>query len=125
MVVDTSALLAILQNEPERGEFVRRIVAASSAKLSAAGYVETGIVLAARYGQAGVHQLMLFITRAQIDVVPVDEEQAELAVDAYLRFGKGRHQAALNFGDCFAYALAVQTAEELLFKGTDFAATDL
>jgi ribonuclease VapC len=125
VVIDTSAVLAILQNEPERDEFVLRIVEAPSAKLSAAGYVETGIVLGARYGQAGVHQLMLFITRAQIEVVPVDEEQAELAVDAYLRFGKGRHKAALNFGDCFAYALALQSAEKLLFKGTDFEATDL
>lgn len=125
MVIDTSALLAILLDEPERGEFVVAIEAAESRLLSAASFVETSIVLEVRYGAEGLRAFDRFVERAAIEIVAVDHEQAKLARDAFSRFGKGRHGAALNYGDCFAYALAQSRGEILLFKGDDFARTDL
>jgi ribonuclease VapC len=125
MVLDTSALLAILQNETERDLFIRNIVEAPVCRLSAASYVEGGIVMQSRYGRAGLHQLMLFLSRAAVSIEPVDKEQAELALEAYHHYGKGRHKAALNYGDCFSYALASAKGEPLLYKGTDFFLTDL
>ncbi len=125
MVLDTSAVLAVLQNEPERDAFIDRIAKTSQCRISAASYVEAGIVLEARYGSGGRHQMIVFLAQVDVRVEPVTEEQARIALDAYHRFGKGHHAAGLNYGDCFAYALAVSQAEELLYKGTDFAATDL
>jgi ribonuclease VapC len=125
MVLDTSALLAILQNEAERASFITNIVEAPVCRISAASYVEAGIVMQSRYGRAGLHQLMLFLSRANVSIEPVDKEQAELALEAYHRYGKGRHKAALNYGDCFSYALASAKGEPLLYKGTDFSLTDL
>jgi ribonuclease VapC len=83
------------------------------------------MVLEARYGSGGRHQMIVFLAQGDVRVEPVTEEQARIALDAYRRFGKGRQAAGLNYGDCFAYALAVSQGEELLYKGTDFAATDL
>jgi ribonuclease VapC len=125
VILDTSALLAILQDEPERGAFVGAIEAAASCSMSVASFVETSIVLEARYGAEGLRSLDLFLERAGVELVPVDREQAIEARRAYLRFGRGRHPAGLNYGDCFAYALAHVRAEPLLFKGTDFGRTDL
>ena len=125
MVIDTSALLAILQNESEKDNFINAITDDPVRLLSAASYVEAGIVMEARYKVAGRHQLMLFITLAGISVEEVDGEQAELALDAYRRFGKGNHPAALNYGDCFSYALSAATGEPLLYKGEDFSKTDI
>jgi ribonuclease VapC len=125
MVVDTSALLAILQNEPERRAFVEAIEAADRCSLSAASFVETSIVLEARYGASGVRDLDFFLAKADIEVVSVDRELALAAREAFARFGRGRHPAGLNFGDCFSYALATMLDEPLLFKGDDFAHTDL
>jgi ribonuclease VapC len=125
MVLDTSALLAILEDEPERRAFNEAIEAADSRALSAANYVETSIVLEARYGADGVRDMDLFVERAGIELVPVDAAQARIACRAFSRFGKGRHRAGLNFGDCFAYALATARSEALLFKGDDFVHTDL
>ncbi len=125
MVLDTSALLAILQNEAERASFITNIVEAPVCRISAASYVEAGIVMQSRNGRAGLHQLMLFLSRANVSIEPVDKEQAELALEAYHRYGKGRHKAALNYGDCFSYALASAKEEPLLYKGTDFSLTDL
>lgn len=125
MVVDTSALLAILQNEPERRAFVEAIEAADRCSLSAASFVETSIVLEARYGASGVRDLDFFLAKADIEVVSVDRELALAARGAFARFGRGRHPAGLNFGDCFSYALAAMLDEPLLFKGDDFAHTDL
>jgi ribonuclease VapC len=125
MVIDTSALLAILQDEPERRAFNEALESADSRRLSAASFVEVSIVIEARHGAAGQRDLDLFLERAAIEVVPVDVEQAREARRAFSRFGKGRHAAALNFGDCFAYALASVLGEPLLFKGTDFAKTDV
>lgn len=124
MVLDTSALLAILQNEPERRAFNEEIEAADSRLVSAATYVECSMILESRYGAEGVRDLDHFIARAQITLVPVDAEQARIARDAFRKYGKGRHRAGLNFGDCFSYALSRALDQPLLFKGGDFAYTD-
>jgi len=125
MVIDTSALLAILQDEPERRSFNEAIEAAESRVMSVATYVEVSIVVESRYGAEGLRELDRFVDRAGIELVGVDVGQGKIARDAFSRFGKGRHPAALNFGDCFAYALARILAQPLLFKGDDFSKTDL
>lgn len=125
MVIDTSALVAILLDEPERADLVAAIGAADGRCLSVASFVETSIVLHARSGVEAVRHLDRFIDRAGIEVAPVSVAQGRVARDAFERFGKGRHPAGLNFGDCFAYALAVERDEPLLFKGDDFAKTDV
>jgi len=125
MVIDTSALLAILQDEPERRAFNEAIEAAASRVMSVVSFVEASIVIESRYGAEGLRELDRFIDRAGIELVGADPEQGKLARDAFSRFGKGRHPAALNFGGCFAYALARSLAEPLLFKGDDFSRTDL
>jgi ribonuclease VapC len=125
MVLDTSALLAILLDEPERSAFVRAIERDPTRLMSVANFVECSLVIEARFGVAGSHDLDLFIARAQVTMAPVDVDQAFVARQAYRKFGKGRHAAALNFGDCFAYALSRTQGEPLLFKGADFALTDV
>lgn len=125
MVIDSSALIAILEDEPERSTFNRLIAAVPACWISAANYVETSIVLEARRGRAALHDLLVYLTRASIEVAPVTPEQAELATEAYRRYGRGNHPAGLNFGDVFAYALSVSLGEPLLFKGDDFAQTDV
>jgi ribonuclease VapC len=125
MIVDTSALIAIVQDEPERPAFIEALDAAESCTVSAAILVETSIVIDARYGAEGVRALDLLLLRAEVEVAPVDADQALLARIAFQRFGKGRHPAGLNFGDCFSYALARAYAEPLLFKGGDFSQTDV
>ncbi len=125
MVVDTSALLAILQNQPERRIFNEAIEAAEARSFSTASYVETSIVLESRYGAEGVRDLDHLIARAQITLEPVNAEQAHLARDAFRKYGKGRHPAGLNFGDCFSYALSRSLDRPLLFKGNDFPRTDV
>ena len=124
MVIDTSALLAILQNEAERRAFNQAIESAEVRRMAAANWVEVSIVVEARYGPAGLRDLDLFVDRAGIELVAVDVEQAHEARRAFSRFGKGRHPAGLNYGACFAYALARVLGEPLLFKGDDFARTD-
>lgn len=125
MVIDTSAVLAILQNEPERRRFAEAIEAADSRRMSAATWVESSIVIEARYGSDGLRDFDRLMERIAVEIVPVDLEQARAAREAFRRFGKGRHAAGLNFGDCLAYALARTLGEPLLFKGTDFSQTDL
>lgn len=125
MVVDTSALLAILLDEPERRRFNEAIEIADSRKMSAATFVEATIVIESRFGLEGGHALDRLIERADIETVPVDVEQARAAREAFRRFGKGRHAACLNFSDCFSYALSRVLAEPLLFKGEDFGRTDV
>ena len=125
MVIDTSALMAILCNEPERHHFNEMIVSSQFRFISTGTYIETAIVAEARYGRQGFHHLKLFLTTASIEVVACDMEQAEIAADAYYRYGKGHHVAGLNYGDCFSYALAMQKEEPLLFKGDDFVHTDV
>ena len=125
MVIDTSALLAILQREPERRGFIEAIESADLPRISVASFVETSIVIESRYGPEGLHDLDRFISRAGIELIPVDPEQSQLARSAFSRFGKGRHRAGLNYGDCFSYAVAISLGEPLLCKGDDFIHTDV
>lgn len=124
MVIDTSAILAILQREPERRALLEAIEAADTVRMSVANLVETSLVIESRYGTEGVRDLDRFVSRAGIEIVSVDREQGQLARSAFSRFGKGRHRAGLNFGDCFAYAVAMSLGEPLLCKGADFIHTD-
>ncbi len=117
MVIDTSALLALLANEPEAESFRVALEADPVRLLSAASLVEASAVVEARYGEAGGRELDLLVFKAGIEVVAVDREQAEVAREALRRFGRGRHPAGLNYGDAFAYALAVVSSQALLFKG--------
>lgn len=125
MVIDTSALVAILLNEPERRIFTEAIEEAESRLLSAASLVEASMVLETKFGSEGARQLDLLIERADIEIVAVDAEQARAARRAFSQYGKGRHPAGLNYGDCFTYALARVLGETLLYKGEDFSHTDL
>jgi ribonuclease VapC len=125
MILDTSALVAILYREAEAVDFVERIRAAETSQISVANYVELSMVVESQLGPDGMRQAEAFIRRAGIIVEPVTIEHGELARQAFLDFGKGRHKAGLNFGDCFAYALAKATGEPLLFKGNDFSQTDI
>lgn len=125
MVIDTSALAAIFFGEAERGKFLASITAADTRLISAATVLETGMVVESRQGEAAGREFDLFVIRAGLQIVPVDAEQVDLARSAWRKYGKGRHPAALNFGDCFSYALAKALGESLLAKGTDFASTDI
>ncbi len=125
MVIETSAVIAVLQDEPERRRLNEALDAAETRLMSTASFVECSIILEARHGEAGRDALDLLIAEAGIELVPVDVEQARVARRAFSQFGKGRHPAGLNFGDCFSYALAKTTGRPLLFKGIDFARTDL
>jgi len=124
MVIDTSAILAILFDEAERPAFTRAIAADPVRLLSAVSRVEAAMVVESRKGEGGRRALERLIDEAGIGVEPVTADQAKIACEAFLRFGKGRHAAGLNLGDVFAYALARDRGERLLFKGGDFAATD-
>jgi len=125
MVLDTSAILAILQDEPERRKFNEAIEGAETRSLSTASLVECSRIVESRYGGDGVRDLDLLLAKAQVSLAPVDEEQADLARRAFRKFGKGRHPAGLNFGDCVSYALSKALEEPLLFKGNDFPQTDV
>ena len=125
MVIDTSAILAILLGEPEGRTFSRLIVGDPIRLLSAANRVEASLVIESRKAEAGRIDLERFIDAAAIETVAVTAEQAEIACEAFRAYGRGRHPANLNFGDVFAYALAKATGEPLLFKGNDFSRTDL
>lgn len=125
MVIDTSALLAILQDEPERHSFNEAIEADDARSLSTASFLETSMILESRFGADGVRDLDYFIARAQISLLSVDAEQARIARDGFRKYGKGRHPAGLNFGDCFSYALSRSLEQSLLFKGNDFPQTDV
>ena len=125
MIVDTSAVLAILFGEPDAEHYERAIAEASRCRMSVASFLEAAIVLESRAGAAAGHELDLFLERAPIELVPITSDHAQAARRAWRRFGKGNHPAGLNFGDCFTYALAEATREPLLFKGQDFALTDI
>jgi ribonuclease VapC len=125
MIVDTSALIAILFNEDDAGSYAHAIAAADTCRISAATFVEAAIVVETQTKSSGGLQLDAFLRRAGIVIEPVSAEQAHLARQGYIDFGKGRHAAGLNYGDCFSYALAKSLGEPLLFKGNDFAKTDV
>jgi ribonuclease VapC len=125
IVIDTSALCAILLAEPE-AEAMMRILAASSLRwLSAFSHLETSVIIAARKGQTGLLDFDALLQRLRIEVIPFTADQAQLARDAYLRFGRGHHPAGLNLGDCCSYALSRYSGYPLLFKGQDFSRTDV
>lgn len=125
MVLDTSSILSILLEEADAAFFAECISKSQKRLLSAGTALELMIVIEARKGESGGRELDLFLHRAKIDIVPFDSEQAEIARTAWRRYGKSNHSAGLNFGDCFAYALAKSSGEPLLFKGNDFNQTDL
>jgi ribonuclease VapC len=125
MVIDTSVIVAILLNEPDAADFAAKIEQNSPRLLSAASLLEASIVIETRKGDEGARDLDLLIYRAGIEIVPVDAGQAEIARVAWRRYGKGRHTASLNYGDCFSYALAKASGSALLYKGADFSQTDL
>ena len=125
MIVDTSAVWAILFREPDAERFEDSIAANWPRRMSVSNALEASIVAEGRGGEAAGHALDRFLERAEIELVPVTAEQLTAARRAWRRFGKGNHPAALNFGDCFAYALAETTGEALLFKGEDFSLTDI
>lgn len=125
MIVDTSAILAILFSEPDAGTYATAIANSPSTRISAATFVEIAIVVEAQTKNSGPRQLDALLRRANITIEAVTEEQAHIARQAYTDFGKGRHAAGLNYGDCFSYALAKVTGEPLLYKGRDFTKTDI
>ncbi len=125
MVVDSSAFLAILFAEPEREAFAAAIAQAGHCLVSSFNALEVSVVVSTRKGPAGGRELDLLFHHAQVEVVAFTEAHLRLAREAYERFGKGRHRAGLNLGDCCAYALSRHSGEALLFKGNDFPRTDV
>jgi ribonuclease VapC len=125
MVLDSSALMVILQREPERDLFLSQIDSAPRRLISAATVIEASIVVLSRRREAGLADLQSLLTRLEAEIVPLALSQVDHAVDGFARFGKGRHPAGLNFGDCFSYALAKASGEPLLFRGDDFSKTDI
>jgi ribonuclease VapC len=125
LVVDTSALVALLCMEPEAARLAYAIEADPLRLISAAALVEVSIVLESRQGEAAVRELDLLLARADVQIEPVTAVHAEIARQAWCRFGRGRHPAALNYGDCFSYALSHASGDALLYKGNDFSLTDV
>ena len=125
MIIDTSAVMAILFGEGGAERYDQAIAEATHCRMSVASFLEAAIVLESRSGAAAGHELDIFLEEAGIELEPVTPDQAQAARRAWRRFGRGNHPAGLNFGDCFAYALAEATGEPLLFKGQDFALTDI
>lgn len=125
MILDSSAIVAVMQRESEGTRLFVTMRSAGRLRLSAATYLEASIVMAGRRGAAGTLEVDVFLAEIDASVLSVTTSQARLARDAFLRFGKGRHPAALDFGDCFSYALAKERDEPLLFVGGDFARTSV
>ena len=125
MILDTSAIVAIIMQEPDFEDLLRRLASDPAPAVGTATLAETAIVLSARLNRDSRSLLARFLSEAAITVVPLGESHYGAAVGAWLRFGKGRHQASLNFGDCLSYAVAELAREPLLFVGEDFARTDI
>jgi ribonuclease VapC len=125
MVIDSSAILAVLLNEANATHIAQAMESSSQRLLSAANLLEASIVIESRKGEAGGRELDLLLYRTAIEIIAVDQDQAEIARIAWRRFGKGRHPAGLNYGDCFAYALARVRQLPLLSQGDDFSRTDI
>jgi ribonuclease VapC len=125
MIVDSSALVAILLCEPEAMQLTAAIVRNPVCRLPASCLLESSMIMLTRVKGDGLRDLDLYVARSKMEIVPFTETLARLARSAFRLYGKGRHPAQLNFGDCMAYALAKETGEELLFKGTDFGQTDI
>lgn len=124
MILDTSAVIAVLENEANKAE-IEGIILRSKCVISAVSYLEASIVLLSRRGEEAMMNLDLWIESAGIEIVSFTPYQARLARNTYSRFGKGRHPASLNFGDCAAYGLVSDRGEELLYEGNDFSKTDV
>jgi ribonuclease VapC len=125
MIIDTSAIIAVLFNEDDAKIYAQSIAQSDIRRISAATLVETAIVVETQTKTGGSRQLDAFLRLADIAIEPVTAEHAHIARQGFIDFGKGRHPAGLNYGDCFAYALAKATGEPLLFKGKDFSRTDI
>lgn len=125
MIIDSSALIAILQFEAEHVPFRHALARASTRLVSATTLLETSMVILGRQQEQGIAELDDLIASSDISIVPFDARHASLALEAFRRYGKGRHRAGLNMGDCFSYALAKATGLPLLFKGDDFVHTDV
>ena len=125
MIIDTSALVALLDQEPEAARIAHALASSPERTLSAANLVEIGIVMQARRGDDGARDLDLLLAKLKVEIEAVTAGQADIARKAFRRYGRGRHAANLNFGDCFAYALAKDKSAPLLFKGDDFGRTDV
>ena len=125
MILDTSALVAILYGEPERVRFAQLIHEANTCSISVASFVELSMVVEGQIGADAARQVDTLFRRIGVTIEPVTIEQGLIARQAFVDFGKGRHKAGLNFGDCFSYALAKAKGEALLFKGRDFSETDI
>ena len=125
MIIDSSAIMAILLQEPEAEQLARAMARDTTRLISAATWLEISIAVLLRVGEPGLHFLDLLIAKYAIEIMPMTQKQAEIARRAFKQYGKGIHPARLNFGDCIVYALAKDTDEPLLFKGEDFNKTDL
>jgi ribonuclease VapC len=125
LIVDSSALVAILTEEDDAVALNRAIARSVTCAISAPTLLETSMVLSSRRGQAPIDALDAYLSKANISVLPFTADHAQIARDAFVRYGKGRHKAGLNFGDCIAYAAAKLEAMPLLFKGGDFSLTDI
>jgi ribonuclease VapC len=125
IVLDTSALIALLLKEPDAELIASALVSATAIRMAAPNWLEVAMVAMARRGIDGYQQLKQILERLQVEVVASDRANAEIAFQAWIQYGKGRHPAGLNYGDCFAYALAKQRGEALLYKGNDFSKTDI
>ncbi|MGI0524582.1 type II toxin-antitoxin system VapC family toxin [Rhizobium giardinii] len=125
MVIDTSAIVAILRNEPQAAKLERALVASRVRLVPATCVLEARMVLVSRRGEHALAEVDLWLSKIEADIIPVDADLVDLATQAWLIYGKGRHPAALNFADCFSYALAKRADEPLLFIGGDFSRTDV
>jgi ribonuclease VapC len=125
MVIDTSAILTILNGEAEMAQYIKALVADAKRLIAAPTMLEASIVCLKRYGEVGLSELDIFSFKTGIEIIPFDDTLYNLARQGFRCYGKGIHSANLNFGDCFSYALAKYTGEPILFKGTDFSKTDL
>jgi len=125
MVIDTSAIVAILRNEPQAAKLERALVASRVRLVPATCVLEARMVLVSRRGEHALAEVDLWLSKIEADIIPVDADLVDLATQAWLIYGKGRHPAALNFADCFSYALAKRADEPLLFIGGDFSQTDV
>jgi ribonuclease VapC len=126
IVVDSSAIIAILKQEPDAASFARVFVGGTSLLMSAGTFLECGLVVRSRLGDQGMKELIAMAAHIRLEVVPVDEKQALIGIEAFRRYGRGSgHRANLNFGDCFAYAISMTRSVPLLFKGDNFVHTDV
>ncbi len=125
MVIDSSALIAVVRGEPESQRFLQAMRASFPRLVAAPTVLEASVVMLSRFGEIGLSDLQDLLNQTSAQVAPFTETHVGRAIEAFRRFGKGRHPAGLNFGDCFSYALAEATGEPLLYKGEDFSKTDI